>query len=209
MDRGRYIVFISIFIVFGLIYIIKLFTIQVSDQQYKTAAINNSLKEEIIYPYRGVMYDRNGKLIVQNDPIFDVKIVPKDLAINDTNLLLDIFNITKEELYERINKAKKYSYRKPSVFQKQLSNRELAKIESKLHFFKGLTVDERTVRSYPHKSLAHVLGYVGEINQKQLDIYKKDDIKDKKQLYRQGDYVGISGLESTYEPKSVTQRNRS
>jgi len=199
MDRSRYIVFISIFILFGLIYIIKLFTIQVSDQQYKTAAINNFLKQEIIYPYRGVMYDRNGKLIVQNDPIFDVKIVPKDLSIKDTNLLLSIFNITKEELKERINKAKKYSYRKPSVFQKQLSNIELAKIQTKLHFFNGFSIEERTVRSYPHTSLAHVLGYVGEINQKQLDKFAKDTTTQKRQKYRQGDYIGISGLESTYE----------
>ena len=200
MDRTRHIIFIFLFILLGLIYIVKLFSIQVSDQQYKTAAINNSLKEQIIYPYRGVMYDRNGRLIVQNDPIFDVQIVPKDLQIKDTNLLLSLFKIDKKELLERISKAKKYSYRKPSIFQKQLSNAELARIQTKLVNFDGLYIAERTVRSYPHKSLAHVLGYVGEINKSQLEKFNQDTTVSNRDKYRQGDYIGISGLESKYEP---------
>ena len=95
MERSRFITFISIFIFLGGVYIIKLFSIQVSDQQYKTAAIKNSLKERVIYAYRGVIYDRNGKLLVQNDPIFDIKIIPSEIQINDTNLLLSLFKITK------------------------------------------------------------------------------------------------------------------
>ena len=199
MDRARHITFISIFVLLGLIYVIKLFSIQVSDQQYKTAAINNSLKEETIYPYRGVMYDRKGRLIVQNDPIFDVQIIPKDLEIYDTTQLLKLFNISKRELLDKIYLAKLYSYRKPSIFQKQLSKEELARIQTKLVNYKGLNISERTVRGYPHKTLAHVLGYVGEINQKQINKFNLDTTIRYRNKYRQGNYVGISGLESKYE----------
>ena len=206
MNSNRHITFLAIFILLGLVYIIKLFTIQVADQQYKTAAVKNSLKEKIIYPYRGIMYDRNGKILVQNDPIFDVEIIPSELNIVDTNLLISLFEITKEELLERIEKAKKYSYRKPSTFQKQMSNLEIAKIQTHLHSFNGFKIVERTVRSYPHNSLSHVLGYVGEINQKQLEKFNTDTLNSERDKYRQGDYIGISGLESTYEDVLKGQR---
>ena len=199
MEKNRFYTFIFIFIFIGVVYSIKLFSIQVSNQQYKTAAINNSMKEQILYPYRGVIYDRNGKLIVQNDPIFDMKIVPKELSFSDTNLLCSLFDITKDELIQKIKEAKAYSYKKPSVFKKQLSITELAKIEDHLVEFKGFYIDERTVRSYPHTSLSHVLGYVGEINAKQLERFHKDTTIRGRDKYRQGDYLGISGIELEYE----------
>ena len=206
MDINKHITFVSLFILIGFIYTLKLFSIQVSDQKYKTAAVKNSLKERIVYAYRGVMYDRNGKILVQNDPLFDIEIIPNELQIPDTSLLLSLFNIDKNELIERINKAKKYSYRKPSIFQKQVSNEELAKIQSKMHIFDGFNIVERTVRTYPHNNLAHVLGYVGEINQNQIDKFNADSSLNKREKYRKGDYIGISGLESTYEDHLKGQR---
>lgn len=199
MDRLRYLTFIFLFCFVGLAFILKLFSIQVSDQHYKTAAISNSMKEQIIYPYRGVIYDRHHKLIVQNDAIFDVKIVPAELEIKDTNMLLSLFEITREELRERIRKAKKYHWVKPSIFEKQLSKEKFARIEGHLSEYKGFYINERTVRAYPHNTLAHVIGYVGEINKKQLASMNKEDVIKKRDKYLQGDYIGINGLESTYE----------
>ena len=199
MEKNRFYTFIFIFIFIGVTYSIKLFSIQVSNQQYKTAAINNSMKEQILYPYRGVVYDRNGNLLVQNDPIFDIKIIPKDLSFSDTSLLCSLFEISKSELIEKIKNAQKYSYRKPSVFKKQVSVKELARIEDHLVEFKGFYISERTVRSYPHQNLCHVLGYVGEINENQLKEFEKDTTIVGRNRYRQGDYIGISGIELEYE----------
>lgn len=199
MDRLRYLTFIFLFCLVGLAFILKLFSIQVSDQHYKTAAISNSMKEQIIYPYRGVIYDRNHKLIVQNDAIFDVKIVPAELEIKDTTMLLSLFEITREELRERIRKAKKYHWVKPSIFEKQLSKEKFARIEGHLSEYEGFYVNERTVRAYPHNTLAHVIGYVGEINKKQLASMNREEVTKKRDKYLQGDYIGINGLESTYE----------
>ena len=206
MEGNRFYTFIFIFIFIGLAYSIKLFSIQVSDQQYKLAAINNSMKEQILYPYRGVMYDRNGKLLVQNNPIFDIQIIPKELSFTDTNLLCELFSIDKIELLNRINLAKEYSYRKPTVFQKQVSVIELAKIQDHLVAFKGFYISERTVRSYAHQNLAHVLGYVGEINQRQIDKFAKDSTIVGRDKYRSGDYIGISGLEYEYEKQLKGER---
>lgn len=182
----------AIFIAIGAVYLIKLFYIQVLDDSYKTAADNNAMRRVVQYPFRGLVYDRHGTLLVENTPVYDLMVVPKEAKAIDTLKFCQLVGITLPEYREKITAAKKYSYVKSSPFLQRLTNAEFAAIQDNLVDFPGFYINARTVRGYPHKSLAHALGYIGEINQRQLEdsTYKG---------YRQGDYLGISGLEREYE----------
>ena len=182
----------GIFVVVGLVYAIKLFSIQVLDPSYKMAAENNALQKIVQYPFRGLIYDRNGKLLVQNTPVYDLMIVPKEARSPDTLRFCRLFNIPVEEFRERIQAARSYSFVKPSVFLQRLSNQEFASVQDHLVDFPGFYINARTVRGYSHQSLSHALGYIGEISPRQLENPKYAG-------YRAGDYIGISGIESEYE----------
>ncbi len=190
-DGRRYIVQGFIFIV-AVVFLIKLFFIQVLDSSYRLAAENNIVQKIIEYPYRGLIYDRNGELLVYNNPIYDLMVVPKEVAVSDTTDFCNFFGITKEEFEDKIAAAKRYSYIKPSKFIEKLSNVEFARVQDKLINYGGFYVLARTVRSYPESTLSNALGYVGEINRRQLE-------QDTTGYYRQGDFIGISGIEREYE----------
>src|SRR5687767_12784788 len=182
----------AIFIVVAAIYSLKLFYIQVIDNSYKLAAENNAIQKIIQYPFRGLIYDRNGKLLVQNMPVYDLMIVPKEAKNPDTLHFCKVFKIPIEEFREKIKLAKEYSYVKPSPFLTRLSTQEFASIQEYLPDFPGFYVNARTVRGYTHQSLAHALGYIGEISPAKLE-------KPEYSKYLPGDYLGISGIESEYE----------
>lgn len=176
----------------ALIFLVKLFTIQVLDIEYKLKAESNIVEKVTRYPFRGLVYDRNGKLVVFNAPVYDLEVVPKEVELTDTLAFCKLFNITKEEFVEKLEKAKNYSYVKPSVFIKQISNRTFATVQDYLINYPGFRIQARTNRAYTHRSLANALGYIGEVSKFQLD-------RDTVNYYRQGDYIGISGIESMYE----------
>lgn len=179
-------------ILVALVYLLKLFFIQVIDSRYKDEAFNNAIERKIVYPYRGIIYDRNGQLLVTNTPVYDITITPKKAKIEDTAEFCRVMTITKEELLEKIAVAKKYSRVKPSSFITQLSNEDFARIQDKLVDYPGFEIVARSVRTYPHQSMANALGYIGEINKAQIEKYGENN-------YKAGDYIGISGLESKYE----------
>lgn len=181
-----------IFIAVGIIFLTKLFFIQVLDSRYKLAAENNVINKVIEYPYRGLIYDRNMNIMVHNTPVYDIMVVPKEVNIQDTAKFIKLLAITKEELIERIKKAKKYSYIKQSLFYPQLSNEEFASIQDELVEFQGFYPVARTVRKYPEPVLANGLGYIGEISKRQLE-------RDTIDYYQSGDFIGISGIEAAYE----------
>ena len=191
IDNRKYIIQI-IFIVIGLIFLVKLFSIQVLDNRYKLAAENNVINKSIQYPYRGLVYDRNQKIIVHNTPVFDIMVVPKEIAVADTAAFCQLLDISQEEFVIRTQKAKKYSYIKQSLFYSQLSNEEFAKIQTQLVAYKGFYPVARTVRKYPEPVLANGLGYIGEVSKRQLE-------RDTTNYYQQGDFIGISGIEAAYE----------
>ncbi len=168
----------------------RLFYIQVVDSSYKLSAENNVLRYQTEYPARGLIYDRNGQLLVYNEAAYDLMVIPRQVIDLDTTSLCRIVGITKEQFVERLTKARKYSWRKPSYFEKQISAVSYADLQEKLHRFKGFFVQKRTLRRYPKPIAAHLLGYVGEISQRKLE---------EQPYYRSGDYVGISGLEKSYE----------
>ncbi|MFP4089145.1 MAG: peptidoglycan D,D-transpeptidase FtsI family protein [Cyclobacteriaceae bacterium] len=190
-SNRKYIIRLTIVLI-AFIFIVKLFAIQVLDVGYKLKAESNIVEKVTRYPFRGLVYDRNGKLIVFNAPVYDLEVVPKEVELTDTLAFCKLFNISKEEFIEKMDKAKKYSYVKPSIFIKQISNRTFATVQDYLINYPGFRIQARTNRAYTHRSLANAMGYIGEISKFQLD-------RDSVNYYRQGDYIGISGIESMYE----------
>lgn len=180
----------AIIIIVALIYIIRLFSIQVIETKYKHSAENNSQRTSTIYPSRGLIYDRNGKLLVYNEAAYDLLIIPRQVKEFDTLDLCETISLSKEDLITSINKAKRYSYYKPSILVKQLSGESYGKLQEKIHKFPGIFVQTRTLRKYPDKIAAHILGYIGEVSEKTTK---------ENPYYKSGDYIGISGIEYSYE----------
>ena len=192
MNNSRKLVIPGVIVLIAVIYLIKLFSIQVIDERYALAATDNVVQRVVEYPYRGLIYDRNGNLMVYNTPEFDLTVVPKDVSNLDTALFCDIFNITREEFNSKMEEAKAYSWHKASVFLRQLSNVDLARSEDYLVDFQGFSILSRTTRAYTEPIMANALGYVSEISKRRLE-------RDTSDYYQQGDYIGQSGLELYYE----------
>ena len=192
MNNNRKYVIRLTFVMVAAIFLMKLFAIQVLNDEYALKANNNIIERVVRYPFRGLVYDRNGKLVVYNAPVYDLEVVPKDVALRDTLAFCQLFNVTKEDFIQKMEKAKAYSYVKPSVFVKQISNMNFAEVQDYLINYPGFRVQARTNRAYTYASLANALGYIGEISRYQLE-------RDSAYYYRQGDYIGISGIESEYE----------
>lgn len=192
MNEQRPITIIIAIILVGMVLLTKLFLIQVADDSFLKRAERNAIQRVVDHPYRGLVNDRNGNIMVYNNPIFDLMVIPKEFSIKDTVRFCEIFQISKEDLIEGYTAARKYSSVKPSPLIKQISTSEFAKIQDYLIDYPGLFVMTRAVRSYPQPSAANALGYIGEISATQLE---RDTVK----YYRQGDYVGLSGIEGFYE----------
>jgi len=187
---GRRQVVMLIFISVAVIFLGRLFYIQTIDESYKLSADNNVIRYVTVYPGRGIIYDRNGEILVYNQPAYDLMVIPNQLKELDTADFCGLIGIDKEAFKEKIGAAKRYSYHKPSAFQEQLSTMTYAAFQEKMHKFDGFFVNARSVRSYPDKVGANVLGYVSEVNAKKIasDPY-----------YSMGDYIGVSGVEQAYE----------
>jgi penicillin-binding protein 2 len=173
-----------------LIFLIRLFNIQIVDDQYKLSAESNSQRRVTQYSARGLIYDRNGELLVYNQAAYDLMIIPRQIKTFDTLDFCNLLGIEKDDAIKRIKKAKNHSRYRSSIFMKQISSERYAVLQEKLYKFPGFFVQTRTLRKYPHHNAAHTLGYLGEVNYKHI---KKD------KYYTQGDYIGKSGLENTYE----------
>ncbi|MEM8568170.1 MAG: penicillin-binding protein 2 [Bacteroidota bacterium] len=195
MNQTRKYVIQLLVIFTAITFLIKLFSIQVLDNRYAQAASSNVIHREVEYPYRGLIYDRNGKLIVYNTPQFDLTVVPKEVKKLDTLKFCELFEISKTEfvnLYDDMEGKRSFSYVRPNVFIKQLSEKDLARVQDFLVDFPGFHVQARTTRAYTEPILANALGYVSEVSPRQLE-------RDTLNYYRQGDYIGQSGIESYYE----------
>ena len=174
----------------GVIFILRLFSIQITNKTYKQFATRNVLRFITIYPARGLIYDRKGELMVYNKAAYDLMMIPREVKTFDTTELCNIVQLDRVELREAIKKAKQYSRYKPSIVVGQISPDIYAPLQEKLYKYPGFYVQSRTLREYPSKSAAQVLGYVGEVNQR---------IIDNDPYYLSGDYIGVSGLEKAYE----------
>jgi penicillin-binding protein 2 len=198
MQEERKFVIQGIFIAIGIVFLIRLFYLQVLDGSYKYAADNNVIKRVIEYPHRGQIFDRNGKLVVINGPVFDISFIPRKTKIVDTLKFCRDMGITKGQMdtlmlaYRKDRREGRASPSKPYTLFKQVSTYDFARIQDRLIDYPGFSYTSRTIRSYPHQSLANSLGYIGEINKKQLDNQPEP-------YYQTGDYIGVSGLEKYYE----------
>ncbi|MGI8894023.1 MAG: penicillin-binding protein 2, partial [Bacteroidia bacterium] len=187
---NRKFVIAGIMLVVSLIFILRLFYIQVVEDKYKLSANNNVLRYVTEYPARGLVYDRTGKLLVYNEAVYDLMVIPKQVKEMDTTEFCALLDITKEDFISKYQKARKYSAIKPSIFEKQISSKTYASFQEKMSKFNGFFVQRRTLRYYPDMIAGHVLGYIGEVN---------DAMIEKNPYYRSGDYIGISGVEQSYE----------
>lgn len=172
------------------IFILRLFTIQITNKTYKQFATRNVLRKITTFPARGLIYDRKNKLMVYNKAAYDLMIIPREVKSLDTTELCRIVQLERQDLRDAIKKAKQFSYYKPSIIVGQISPDIYAPLQEKLYKYPGFFVQSRTLREYPSKSAAQTLGFVGEVNQRIIDEDK---------YYRSGDYIGVSGLEKAYE----------
>ena len=188
-SKRKYII-ILIFTSVSLVFIVRLFGLQILDTTYKHSATTNILREVVEYPSRGLIYDRNGKLLVFNKAAYDLLVTPRELSSFDTLQLCSTLDVPVNEFIQELNKAKQYSRYKPSVVIKQISPEQYALIQEKIYKYPGFYFQSRTLRGYTYNSASHLLGYVGEVNNADL---KNDP------YYKSGDYIGVTGVEYAYE----------
>lgn len=177
-------------IVIGLIFFVKLFGMQVLNKDYDKLSQNNAIIEIEDYPERGFIYDRKGRILVSNQPAYDIMTVPENLSTFDTLSFCMITGIDKKELIINLESARKFSMRLPSVVVNQISKETYAKLQEQMWKFQGFFIQKKSIRDYRVNFGANVLGYVSEVNSEDL-------IRDK--YYRQGDLIGRQGIEKSYE----------
>ena len=188
----------GIFIVAAIVIALRLLFIQVIDDSYFLSANNNVLRKVVIYPARGVIVDRNGEVLVQNEPVYDIMVTPREVKDIDTLALCELLNIDKKGFDARFNKAKQFSPYRSSIFEKQISDKMYARLQERLYEFRGFYAQKRTIRNYPDSLAAQFLGYINEVNDR--DIARSDG------FYRPGDYIGVNGVERAYEELLRGQR---
>lgn len=180
----------TIIIVTSVILLARLFYLQIIDDTLKIKSENNAIKIKYDFPERGYIYDRNGKLLVANQPSYDIMVVPNEVKEIDTLEFCRILQITKPEFLEKIAKAKVYSPRLPSLFLPQLNKMEFAGFQEKIRKYTGFYIQKRSLREYQTKSGANVFGFITQVN---------DAIIAKKPYYKSGDLIGMQGVEEAYE----------
>jgi penicillin-binding protein 2 len=189
LDNRKYVIILMVLLV-SLIFVTRLFYMQVIDEKWKDRAAEISENKVITQPARGVVYDRNGEKLISNVVYYDLRIVPNQAIGIDSVALVELLDITMEEYVKKMNAARKYSKRKSSELVTQIPPDEFSLIAPELYKFPGIFEVERTLRVYPKKCGAHILGYMNEVN--------KNDIE-KNAYYKSGDFIGRMGIERSYE----------
>lgn len=180
----------SLIIVAAIVIVARLFYLQIIDDSFIKKSDNNAIKIKYDYPERGYMFDRNGVLLVANQPSYDVMVIPKDIKEIDTLEFCKLLKITKEEFITKINKATVYSPRLPSVFLPQLNKKEYAGFQEKIRKYQGFYIQKRSLRDYQVNAAANVFGYIAQVN---------DAVIKKNPYYKSGDLIGKQGVEEVYE----------
>ncbi|CAM1351557.1 penicillin-binding protein 2 [Tenacibaculum insulae] len=188
MKRSFLLIFLIALV--GIIYIFRLFQLQVIRGGNLNPIQSSAIKIEYDYPERGYIYDRNGKLLVANQLSYDVMVVPKDVTPLDTLEFCALLKIDKKSFIKRFNKAKRYARWLPSVFLKQLAKEDFAYLQEKLPKYKGFYIQKRIIRDYPVKSSANILGFIAEVNEQKARTNN---------YYEQGELIGKLGVEKQYE----------
>ncbi len=195
LEKRKYVIG-GFLILIALIYSVRLFELQIKDEKYKQSADTNAFLKKTVYPSRGLMYDRNGELVVFNQPAYDVMLIPRDVVEFDTLDFCNTLNITREQLDQRFEDMKDkrknpgYSSYTPQVLMTHLSAQDYGRLQEKLYRFPGFFIQKRILRQYNHVAAANVLGNIREVNAEDVE---RDD------YYAAGDYTGDLGVERSYE----------
>ena len=195
LEKRKYIIG-GFIVIIAAIFIVRLFDLQINDEKYKRSADSNAFLKKTVYPSRGLIYDRNGELVVFNQPAYDVMLIPRDVQPFDTLDFCATLNITKEQFDKRITDMKDrrlnpgYSSYTPQRLITQLSAQDYGRLQEKLYRFPGFFIQKRILRQYKHPTAANVLGNIREVSG---DDIKRDD------YYSPGDYTGDLGIEKSYE----------
>lgn len=196
LEKRKFVIGLAV-VVIVLVYILRLFDLQILTDEYKRYADSNAFLNKTQYPSRGAIYDRNGKLLVFNQPAYDITFVPREVKNLDTLDLCRALNITREQFDKRMKDVKNrwmnpgYSKYTHQVLMTQLSAEECGVFQEKLFKFPGFYIQRRTIRQYSYNSAGHVLGDIGEVSKRDIE---KDN------YYVRGDYIGKQGVERSYEP---------
>ena len=182
--------YLIVVIIASSVMLVRLFFLQVVDKSYRMSAENNVIRRVTQYPARGLIYDRNGELLVYNQAAYDLMVIPGQVTAIDTLSLCSTIGITRESFETRMSQARSFSRYAPSVFVKMLSSETYARLQENLYLFPGFYVQTRTLRKYAYPSASHLLGYVSEVDDADLE---RDN------YYHMGDYIGRSGVEESYE----------
>ena len=178
----------------------QLVSLQIFSNKYKLAADNNAIFRRIIYPDRGIIYDRKKRALLENSISYDLVVIPNEARGVDTSALCEILKIDKEEYNKRmVEVIIKNTRVKVGVFEPFLSPELYAQLTENLYRFPGFSLSERSIRNYPYNTAAHVLGYVAEVDVNFLQKHDTDG-------YEMGDYAGMTGLEKQYENVLMGQR---
>ena len=193
----RHYVIAGVALLIVVVYIIRLFTLQITSDDYKKSADSNAFLKKIEYPSRGGIYDRNGKLLVYNQPAYDIMVVMNEAKDHlDTLDFCEALNITREDFDNRMatikdrSKNPGYSRFTQQLFMSQLSEADFSVFQEKMFRFPGFYIQRRSIRQYRYPFAAHVLGDVAEVSPADIE---EDD------YYQPGDYIGKLGVERSYE----------
>ena len=186
----RKILLLLIVTITSLVFIFRLYYLQVYSSEPYSIYEDNAIKKVYTYPKRGYIYDRNNELLVSNQPSYDVMIIPGLVKEIDTIEFCNLLKISKDYFKNRIERTTKYSRRIPSVFLPHLSKEDYGFLAEKIRKFEGFYIQKKNLRQYNTKIGANVLGYVAEVNKSNI---QNDD------YYSQGDIIGKAGIESSYE----------
>ncbi len=174
----------------SLVLFLRLFNLQILSDEYGNLSLKNSVLKQYVYPERGYVFDRNGTLLISNQPMYDLMVIPKNLKVFDTLDLCEMLRLTKVELEDRLYKAKRYSLRAPSVLLNQISKQDYAVLQEKMWKFPGMYIQRKSVRQYHTNVASNILGYISEVNN--YDIQTNP-------YYVKGELIGRQGVEKTYE----------
>lgn len=188
-ESRKYVLIAGILFV-AIVFILRLFWIQVVDDKWKAMAANMAERKVTVYPSRGLIYDREERLLVANTPVYDLMAVPREVKDFDTLRFCALIGVDIVDLRKRLSEATTYSRYKPSIIEKQIPADQFAAISVHLHKFPGFYGQSRTLRTYPPHTAAHLLGYLSEVSPARVEADP---------YYKPGDVVGVGGLEQTYE----------
>tara|TARA_B100001093_G_scaffold79213_1_gene70439 strand:+ start:2638 stop:4491 length:1854 start_codon:yes stop_codon:yes gene_type:complete len=175
-------------IICSFIFVFKLASLQLSSDPYFNSDF--AIQEISVYPERGLIFDRNGELLVTNQPMYDLIIIPENTAEFDTTELSRLINIEEKELKRKMSNAQKYSLKIPSVIKTQISKEENAFLQEKIWLYNGFYLKKNSVRDYVKPFASNIIGYTGEVDQSEINISN---------YYENGEMIGKQGIEKYYE----------